>query len=1116
MRGKRAGAVAAMLVGVLAAGGAAAASGPPGASRTTTRDLASPARTNVAPTGVASPVSRSMQRARGQLRDSLGRGAVLTADDRTGGVKAVGRLDGFLTGASSASASDVALGWVRAHSAALGVKAADLAKLKLVRDYASTDGVRHLQWAVVVDGITVADQTLIANVASDGRLINVLGGVRGGLKLNSTSPAVPASSAYARTLRSVGSRSSVPARRSARAGATRRTTYAGNGQAELVAVTAGDGLRLAWRVLAPVGRVGDYDSLVDATTGRLVRRANLVKFANSALAADNHPGAAVGGTQQTKDITKWLFPGADTLNGNNAHSFIDADDIVKADLTENSFEDHSDVPPEGEVHPSGGDDWLYPIQEVPDPAADCPFAPGCTWDHATPFSWQVNANEAATQLFYFVNKFHDHLLAAPIGFDEASGNFQQNNPSGKGKGGDALLAQADDGANTDGAGLPDEDHIDNANMDTRPEGFPVPPRMQMYLFEPENGFASVNGADDPSVVYHEYTHGLSNRLIVDSQGFGAVGGVQSGAMGEAWSDWYALDFLAQEGLIKDTAAVGDVQEGAYVDNGQNLIRTEPIDCPPDQGSAACPGVVSGPGGYTYQDFGQIALGALTGTHISEVHGDGEIWVQTLWQMRQAFVKRYGQLNGSKRAEAIVTGGMRLGPPSPSFLDQRNAILQADTVLHGGADRDLIWQAFASRGMGYFASTKGDQDSVPDADFSLPPAANAPTGTMHGVVTDDDSQPVRGALVGLGGHDGPPGAGPALQAATGADGSYTIAGIPQGHYPDVTVDAPDGFADTLAGPVTIDGAPATRDITVRRNYADSHTGGRITSDARDDSAWGCGWGNLIDGNEANVLETAPPVQDDPDTPADETKFRTFTITLSQPVNGAEVWIDPAAACGTVEFSGLGGFDVLVSRNGRNFTPAATGQFDSKNDGHMNRVPLKNVPDGVTAVRLVARTSQGQDLAALLGDQGVMDIAELQVYGRPGGTPPGGGNGGGGPKTAKLKPKLSMNKHRRTVNRRTRRTTVKLRCVKATSGVAPSRCRGLLFISGGKKGRKALTRRTFSVPSLKTGTVRLKLTRKSVRILKRHPVDTKLHARVVNTGAGTRRAAYPVKMVLAKKK
>ena len=199
-----------------------------------------------------------------------------------------------------------------------------------------------------------------------------------------------------------------------------------------------------------------------------------------------------------------------------------------------------------------------------------------------PDSWQLNRNQATTQLFYYVNKFHDHLLAPPIGFDEASGNFEQVNQSGQGVGGDPVWAQSDDGADT-AAGLPDDDHIDNANFDPRPDGIPGPDADVSVRAAPDRAaqipFAAVNGSDDPSIVYHEYTHGLSNRLITDAQGFGAAVGVQSGAMGEAWSDWYALDFLARQGFQADEPEPGDVKEGEYVDNGQNLIRTEPLGLP---------------------------------------------------------------------------------------------------------------------------------------------------------------------------------------------------------------------------------------------------------------------------------------------------------------------------------------------------------------------------------------------------------------------------------------------------------------------------------------------------------------------------------------------------------
>jgi hypothetical protein len=458
----------------------------------------------------------------------------------------------------------------------------------------------------------------------------------------------------------------------------------------------------------------------------------------------------------------------------------------------------------------------------------------------------------------------------------------------------------------------------------------------------------------------------------------------------------------------------------------------------------------------------------------------------------------------------VTGGMRLGPPSPSFLDQRNAILQADTAL-GGADRNEIWDVFASRGMGYFASTRGDFDANPDADFSLPPAAGAPTGTIRGVVRNDSDQPVQGALVGLGGHDGPPAAGPALQAVSAADGSYTISGIPQAEYPQLTVDAPAGYADTYGGSVTVGGAPVTRDLTVRRNYAE---GRPVTGiNARNDGAWGCGFGNLVDGNQATVLETASP--DDPETEEAEFDPRVFTVALAQPVNGAEVWIDPSNGCGGLGDNSLADYEVQVSTDGADFTSVSFGSFDRTTNSRLNRVPAKGMPEGVRFVRLIAYSTQG--LAGVIGDGGYLDIAELAVFGRPTGATPGGGGGGTGgggipvPGAATLRPVLTSTKHKLSVNGTTRTTTVKLKCVRATAGTLPARCRGSLTIAGGKKGRKALVTRRFSIRSNRTVKVKLKVTKRAARLLRKQAVETNLRARVLNPGSRTRTASYPVRVL-----
>jgi hypothetical protein len=74
--------------------------------------------------------------------------------------------------------------------------------------------------------------------------------------------------------------------------------------------------------------------------------------------------------------------------------------------------------------------------------------------------------------------------------------------------------------------------------------------------------------------------------------------------------------------------------------------------------------------------------------------------------------------GNTVAYKLVIEGMKLQPCSPGFIDGRDAILKADTILYGGKYSCLIWKAFARRGMGLSAS-EGSSDVTGDelADFT---------------------------------------------------------------------------------------------------------------------------------------------------------------------------------------------------------------------------------------------------------------------------------------------------------------------------------------------------------------------------------------------------------------
>ena len=77
-------------------------------------------------------------------------------------------------------------------------------------------------------------------------------------------------------------------------------------------------------------------------------------------------------------------------------------------------------------------------------------------------------------------------------------------------------------------------------------------------------------------------------------------------MGEAWSDWYAMDFLVDQGFQKTPRLPARSASATTSAAAQDLIRTQPLDCPVGTTSATCPGTPGpAPGGYTYGDFGKI-------------------------------------------------------------------------------------------------------------------------------------------------------------------------------------------------------------------------------------------------------------------------------------------------------------------------------------------------------------------------------------------------------------------------------------------------------------------------------------------------------------------------------
>jgi extracellular elastinolytic metalloproteinase len=294
---------------------------------------------------------------------------------------------------------------------------------------------------------------------------------------------------------------------------------------------------------------------------------------------------------------------------------------------------------------------------------------------------------SVTNLFYWVNRSHDLFYAA--GFDEAAGNFQQDNFNRGGTGGDPMYAYAQFAHAGAQFGS-----FRNAFYTTRRTEDGQQAGIHMFLSFPIFGPAEffTDGSYDNEVIIHEYTHGVSTRLVRQlSSTF------QGGAMGEAFSDFFAIEFTTPEGAPLD----GVFPAGEYFIQGFGLgIRAFPY--------------------TTNMEINPIHYGRLGSVNNAlGIHDNGGIWVMALMEMRANLVRQFGEREGRRRTRLLVIDGMKLSPPAPSMIDMRDAILLADRAGFKGESQRQIWEAFARRGLGAVAQTADGNSFRTAGSFATP-------------------------------------------------------------------------------------------------------------------------------------------------------------------------------------------------------------------------------------------------------------------------------------------------------------------------------------------------------------------------------------------------------------
>lgn len=359
---------------------------------------------------------------------------------------------------------------------------------------------------------------------------------------------------------------------------------------------------------------------------------------------------------------------------------------------------------------------------------------------------RADVDAAIVNLFLGHNRVHD--FSYRLGLNEVRGamqvsNFGKTDPDVEN---DPELGNAQNGALQGGNGL----GRDNANQITLQDG--VPGITNQYLFQPIVGFYSpcTDGDLDGAVFLHEYTHAVSNRLIAGPAT--GLSGFQGGSMGESWSDLTAIEYLNAFGLAGGRGE-HPYSMGAYVTGdsfrGIRDFNTEPKNNP-----------------LNYSDIGFDTTGP-------EVHADGEIWNAVQMEIREALIEKYdakypynnrklqiacavGRYNdgtkgpawnkcpGNRRYITYQYDAMALqANGSPSMVDMRNAEMAA-ILMRDKKDYDVVYEAFAKRGIGKGAESVGSADTDPTPSFASHIKAHNGTVTFK-LVDARTGKPVQGSV-----------------------------------------------------------------------------------------------------------------------------------------------------------------------------------------------------------------------------------------------------------------------------------------------------------------------------------------------------------------------------------
>ncbi|MEO8067374.1 MAG: M36 family metallopeptidase [Flavobacteriales bacterium] len=577
---------------------------------------------------------------------------------------------------------DIARGKVLDQLVEQGFLPEDLDDMVVRDDYTSApSGVRHIHIRQRWQGIEVWNGDIAVHLAADGTLLKVNNGAWSRMvkRVNTTTPMVSAEMALASVLSSTAPTVPTPALVSA-ADAGRLMIFDGSALGEqpvrvqLMFLPVEDRLRLVWNVnhYTPDGSHW-WNVRIDAVTGVELDRNDWVSqcgFDHAHAAAESEEDACAPPPAAPNDYNVYPAPVESPSHG--ARALRNAPWTLAGIASPYGWHDTNGAAGPEYTYTRGNNVWAQEDANNNNGTGASPSSATLDFDFALNLGGAPSTylNAATTNLYYWNNLMHD--VWYQYGFDDPGGNFQQNNYGRGGLGADYVLADSQDGGGTN-----------NANFATPPDG--SAPRMQMYVW---NYTAPARDGDlDNCIIAHEYTHGISNRLVGGPANTSCLTNAEQ--MGEGWSDWFALMMTIEPGDTgPDRRGIGTYVLGQAT-NGTG-IRPAPYSTSFAQNN------------YTYASTNNAALAAP--------HGIGFVWCTILWEVTWDLIGAYGfdpnlytGTGGNNKAMRLITEAMKLTACNPGFVDARDAILLADQNLNGGTNQGLLWGAFARRGLGASAS-----------------------------------------------------------------------------------------------------------------------------------------------------------------------------------------------------------------------------------------------------------------------------------------------------------------------------------------------------------------------------------------------------------------------------